>query len=122
MLSKLKIYLPWVLAVGLFFAGRFTGSQPDKELINKYEAERKLSESAMKDLNAQLVDLAEAGRHEREKRQADSLKTIVVLKAKDEAYFKLKREYEKINLSRASVVELDSIGSVIESLYIGRAQ
>lgn len=91
--------------------------QPDGELLNKYEAERKLHESAMKDLNAKLVDLESAGKHEREKRYSDSLAASVQLRAKDEAFLKLKREYEKINLDRASVLQLDSIRRSIFALY-----
>lgn len=115
MLQKLKTYLPYVLAVGLFFAGRFTSPQPDGELIKKYELDRKFNESQIKVLRMQMDDLAKAGLHEREKRYKDSLKTIVALKAKDEAYLKLKREYENINLSRASVPQLDSAWTVIRS-------
>lgn len=53
----------------------------------------------------------------RQKMYSDSLKHIGELRAKDEAYLKQRKHYEKIDLSRSTVPELDSLRSGIRALY-----
>jgi hypothetical protein len=50
----------------------------------------------------------------RQKMYSDSLKYSGLLKANNEAYLKLKKKYNEINLSKASVHDLDS---VVAALY-----
>ena len=116
MKTLLKL-LPYLLCVGLYFVGRWTAPQPDKELIRRFEIERKYHQDQIKDLEQEIIDLSEAGITIREKMYQDSLKTANAQKANNEAYLRLKKQYEKINLSRASTVELDSIRAGIVALH-----
>jgi hypothetical protein len=50
----------------------------------------------------------------RQKMYSDSLKYSGLLKANNEAYLKLKKKYNEINLSKASVHDLDSL---VAALY-----
>jgi hypothetical protein len=115
-------YLPYILAGVLFFAGRFTAPQPDKELLRKYEVERNYHLQQIDKLNAQADDLAKAGLMIAEKMKEDSLKYSIALKANNEAYRKLKKEYESINYSRASAAELDSVRARLLTLYSNRGK
>jgi hypothetical protein len=112
-MKTLTKYLPYILAGVLFFAGRFTAPQPDKELLRKYEVERNYHLKQIDKLNAQADDLAKAGLMIAEKMKEDSLKYSIALKANNEAYLKLKRKYNEINLSRSNAQSLDSLVSVL---------
>lgn len=109
-MKSLFKYLPYFLAAALFLAGRWMA--PDgKDLIQKYEVERNYHLSEIKKLNARADDLAKAGLKLAEKMKADSLKTAHALKANNEAYLKLKKKYNEINLNRADAHTLDSLVS-----------
>lgn len=113
-MKKLSNYIPFVLAGVLFFAGRWTAPKPDNELMEKYEAERKHHLSQIDSLKGKAGDLVKAGEAIREKMYSDSLKFSSDLLANKEAYLKLKKKYNEINLSRADAQLLDSL---ISSLY-----
>jgi hypothetical protein len=116
-MKNLLKYLPYILIVVAVFVGRWTAPQPDKDLLKRYEVERKYHIDQISKLNAQADDLAKAGLMIAEKRQEDSLKTAIILRAKDSAFIKLKKENEKITLSRASVAELDSARAIVIALH-----
>ena len=113
-MKRLANYLPYILAAVLFFAGRWTAPQPDKGLLKRYEVERKYHIDQISKLNARADDLAKAGLRLSEKMKSDSLKFSIALKANNEAYLKLKKKYNEINLNRADAHTLDS---VVLSLY-----
>jgi hypothetical protein len=110
----MKSFIPYILAVALFFAGRWTGPKPDTELLKKYETERIFHVEQIKALKAKADDLAGAGKAIREKMYSDSLKFSSDLRANKEAYLKLKKKYNEINLIRANAQSLDSL---VSSLY-----
>lgn len=110
----MKQYLPYILAVALFFAGRWTGQKPDTELMEKYESERIFHMEQIKALKGKGDSLVKAGEAIREKMYSDSLKFSSDLQANKEAYLKLKKKYNEINLSRADAHLLDSL---VSSLY-----
>jgi hypothetical protein len=108
-MKHLTKYLPYIFACSLFFVGRFSAPDKSKELERKYELERKTLRDQIKDLEVAMVDKDKAGEAIREKMYSDSLKTASVLKSNNEAYLVLLKKYEKINYSRASTSELDSL-------------
>jgi hypothetical protein len=114
-MKKLKTFLPYILAGGLFFAGRWTGPDNSKELTRKYELERKYHLNEISKLNAALVDRDSLGLRIMRKMHEDSLKTAIDLRANKEAYGRLKKKYNEINLNRASSAQLDSLVEVLFS-------
>lgn len=112
-MKKLSNYIPFVLAGVLFFAGRWTSPKPDKELMQKYESERKYHLSQIDSLEGKAYDLLQAGLAIREKMYSDSLKFSSDLQVNKQAYLKLKKRYNEINLSRADAHDLDSIVSFL---------
>ena len=116
-IKNIKPYLPYLLAVGLFFAGRFTSPDNSKELTRKYELERKTLQLLIEQKEAKISDLSGAGLTIHKKMQEDSLKYSVSIKANNAAYLSLKKKYESINYSRASASELDSVRAVLLTLY-----
>lgn len=110
-MKKLSNYIPYLLAGVLFFAGRWTAPKPDTELMQKYEEERKYHLSQIDSLKGKAGDLVKAGEAIKEKMYSDSLKFSSDLRANKEAYLKLKKKYNEINLSRANAQSLDSIVS-----------
>lgn len=116
-MKKLSNYIPYILAGVLFFTGRWTSPKPDKELMQKYESERKYHLSQIDSLKGDLVDKDKAIATIRKQRYKDSLKTSVELRARDRVILKQQKENEKINLSRASATKLDSLRARLLTLY-----
>lgn len=114
-MKTLLKYLPYlIVAVAAFFVARLTTPDRDKEIIKRFEEDRKAFRDSIKLRDAKIIDLAKAGSTIKEKMYTDSLKNVEALRAKNEAYSKLKVQYEKINFRRASSFELDS---AINRLY-----
>jgi len=113
-MKNLSKYIPYILAAVLFFAGRWTSPKPDKELMQKYESERTYHLSQIDSLKGKADDLADTGAAILEKMYSDRLKYENALQANKEAYLKLKKKYNEINLNRADAQLLDSL---ISSLY-----
>lgn len=116
-MKKLSNYIPYLLIVVAAFTGRWTAPKPDKELMQKYESERKYHLQQIQDKEAKIIDLTRAGETIVKKMKADSLEAASALQANNRAFLKLKKEHEKINLSRASAAELDSVRARLLALY-----
>jgi hypothetical protein len=108
MKSLLK-YLPYLLAAALFFVGRWTGPDVDNSLLKKYEVERKYHLDEINKRNEQISHLSKQWFKLRQYMIEDSIRYANELKANNEAYLKLKKKYNEINLNRATVHQLDSI-------------
>jgi hypothetical protein len=109
-----KQYLPYLFALLLFFAGRFTTPSPDKELIRKFESERSAMEDSILTKTVKIEQLIKRTNDIRKKMVEDSIENARHLKANESAYINLKKQYEKINLRSASTADLDSLRA---SLY-----
>lgn len=112
-MTKYLKYLPYVLALVLFLAGRWTAPQPDKELRKKFEAERESILEVIGQKDAQIVRLNEASHAIEKERVQDSLRFAGALESNKRAYSALKRKYNEINLNRANAHTLDSLVSVL---------
>lgn len=110
-MKKYLNYLPYVLAGILFFAGRCSMPAADKDLIKKYELERKTLLEDVKVREARIIDRDKEAATIVQKMKEDHARDSVALKANNEAYLKLKRKYNEINLSRADAHVLDSLVS-----------
>lgn len=106
-------YLPYVLAGLLFFVGRCSTPKPDKDLIKKYELERKTLLEDIKLKEARIIDRETEAKEIVTRMKQDSLKTYVELQAKNRAIFKLKESYENISFRDADGAKLDSVLSVL---------
>jgi hypothetical protein len=113
----MKAILPYILAVVLFFAGRWTKTNDTSEFENKVALERKYHADQISKKDAKIIDLTMAGEMIVKKMKADSLEAANALQANNRAFLKLKKEHEKINLSRASAAELDSIRARLLALH-----
>jgi hypothetical protein len=100
-MKHLSKFLPYILAGALFFVGRFTSPDKSKELEKVLEKERKEHQDQISVKEGKINDLVKAVATIRTLRHQDSLKTSV----------------EKINLSRSSAAELDSLRAGVLALY-----
>jgi len=116
-MKKYLKYLPYALIVVALLVGRLSAPVHDKDLIRKFELERKTLKEDIKDKETQITDLTNAGLTIAKRMKEDSLKTSVQLQANKRAFLELKKRYEKINLSNATTSELDSIRAGIIALY-----
>jgi len=112
-MKKIKPFLSYILAAALFFAGRWTSSDNSSELERKYALERKYHLNEIEKLKAAIDDRDKVGQQIVKKMYEDSVKAAIDLRANKEAYGKLKKKYNEINLNRASSVQLDSVLSVL---------
>jgi hypothetical protein len=116
-MKKIKTLILYIfsvlMATGIFFVGRWTAPDGSKEIQKKYELERKYHINEITKLNAALEDRDKIGQQIIKRMYDDSVKAANELRSKDRVILKQKRENEKINLSRSSVAELDSIRAVI---------
>ena len=111
-LRKLPLWLTVVvLFAALSLVGRWTAPKPDKDLLQKYETERKFHLLRIEDLNGKLADRDKVGFIIREKMKEDSLIFSEQLQANNKAYLRLKKKYNEINLHRANAHTLDSLVS-----------
>lgn len=110
MLTK---YLTVILVLAAFAGGWLLSSQGDKELIDKFDQERKEHEAAIRKLSLSIQSLRADSLNIRKKMKADSLTFAIQIREKDEAFVRQKRYYESINLSRATAHELDSLRAAI---------
>jgi hypothetical protein len=117
MMSQVLKYSPFVLAIALFFVGRYSAPVQDRDLIRKFELERKTLKEDIQAKEAQINDLTNAGLTIAKRMKEDSLKTYVQLQANKRAFLELKRKYNEINLSSADSHVLDSL---VSSLYANR--
>lgn len=81
--------------------------------MQKYESERKYHLSQIDSLKGKTIDLVKAGEEIQEKMKSDSLEFAKALRVNKQAYLKLKKKYNEINLSRADAHSLDSLVSVL---------
>jgi Skp family chaperone for outer membrane proteins len=116
-MKHLSKFLPYILAGALFFVGRFTSPDKSKELEKVLEKERKEHQDQISVKEGKINDLVKAVATIRTLRHQDSLKTSVELQAKDRVILKQQKENEKINLSRSSAAELDSLRAGVLALY-----
>jgi FtsZ-interacting cell division protein ZipA len=112
-MKNLKAFLPYILAVALFFAGRWSSPDDTKELEEKFEQERRGFRNQITNLNLSLIDKDKGLKEIREKRHQDRVRDSIELRAKDRVILKQQKENEKINLSRATSEQLDSIRAII---------
>jgi hypothetical protein len=112
-MKTLKSYLPYIFAGVLFFAGRWTKTSDTSELERKLALQNKYHELVIDSLKGDLIDKDKAIATIREQRYKDSLETSNELRARDRAILKQQKENEKINLSRATSAELDSVRAII---------
>lgn len=114
-------FAPWILSIALFLIGRLTAPSADVD-VKAWEKER---ESLYQLLAADQAKLDAKDSHIRTietKMYLDSVESAAALKANNEAFLKLKRENEKLNFSRATTAELDSLRAGIISLYSARGK
>lgn len=112
-MTKYLKYLPYVLALVLFLAGRWTAPQPDKELRKKFEAERESILEVIGQKDAQIVRLKDDRAKERERRVSDSLRSARALARQESITAALKKENERINYKNYSNPDLDSIDAIL---------
>lgn len=114
-------YLKYLsFAVGLilvFFAGRCTAPTEDKELKRKFELERKTLLDDVKLREARIIDRTNQDSIIIQKMKEDHARDSMALKANNEAYIKIVKEYGKINFRGASIAELDSARAKYITLY-----
>lgn len=106
-------YLPYILCVVLFFAGRLSSPDRSKEVEKKYKEEQEIILKAKALGDVKIADLIKAQERVERERVQDSLRFASALEANQRAYNALKRKYNEINLSRATVRQLDSAVSVL---------
>lgn len=106
-------YAPWILCLALFLIGRLTAPSSDGENLAR-EKEREALYQMLEQKQGRLDVLRKDSLAIREKMSVDSLNFSIALKANNEAYIKLKKKYNEINLSRANAHTLDSL---ISGLY-----
>lgn len=106
-------YLPYVLAGILFFVGRCSSPKPDKDLIRKYEMERKTLLEDIKIREARIIDRETQASTIIDRMKQDSVKLSSELQAKNRAIFKLEKYYASISFRDADGAKLDSVLSVL---------
>src|SRR5688500_15304389 len=98
----MKKYMPLaILALIIFFAGRWTKDDNSKELKEKYEQERQVDRDRISGLVEKLTAKDAESRTINEERIQDSLRFSDALERNQTAYNRLKRKYNEINLNRA---------------------
>jgi hypothetical protein len=98
-------------AAAAFAAGFFYRPEPKPDYDKK---EREVHLEMIKRNSDRIARLSLDSLTIRQKMYSDSLKFSGALKANNEAYLKLKKKYNEINLSRANAHTLDSL---VSSLY-----
>lgn len=117
-MKKYLKYLPFVASfVGVFFAGRCTAPSSDKELIRKFELERKsfienikLKESKISDRDKMLLKVTK-------KMKEDHIRDSIFLKKNNEVYLKIIKQNETLNFRNATISKLDSARAKYITLY-----
>lgn len=117
MKSYLK-YIPFLIGLILvFFAGRCTSPKIDKDLVRKYELERKTLLNDVSRLNGLIAGRTKQDSIIIKKMKDRHVRDSIALKANNEAYVKLIKQNEKINYRSASISKLDSARASYLTLY-----
>jgi len=113
MKSYLK-YIPFLIGMVLiFFAGRCSKESVDKDLVRKYELERKTLLEDVAHREGIMADRTKQAATIIQRMKQDSAKLSVDLQARNGAIFKLEKYYASISFRDADGVKLDSILSVL---------
>lgn len=112
----MRKYFPYLLCIAFFLLGQFLGTQDksgEELLKRKFEQEQQWDRDSISALLNKITALSAESATIRERMVQDSLKYSDALERNQRAYLALKRKYDEINLSRATVHDLDSIVSVL---------
>ena len=112
-MKNLKTYLLLAGIILAFILGLFSGSGKDaeRELQERYKAERKLILDQITKKQVEIYKLNQAQKAIEARRVQDSLQFAGALERNQTAYNRLKKKYNEINLNRADAHLLDSIVS-----------